>query len=494
MRKIVLTISILILGFSFAYSQSVHHLTLDKSIEIAKNKSLTMLQLEQDLRIAEYNLNSATSRLKTHVNLNLTLPEYTETVRQFEDSLGISYYPIKQLNYSANLQINQPLPTDGNIYIRSGASGIDDLNADIRSANVNTRIGITQPLDAFYGYNTIRSTLKRARLAHEQSSKSLKRAELNLVYQVSSSYYNLLSLQKRTEIAKLDLERQTEAFDISQNKYKAGLIREVDALQMEVDLAEAQNNHDIAILNQGSAVNSFKDLLGINLEDSVLLSDELKYEIVLVDTNRAVELALKNRSEIREQDIQIELQKLSLQQQKSQGMIKSSINAHFEKIGVSQQDMGTNYVNSFSNSYSNLTTRPSNFGIGFTVSVPILDWGENRALVRASESRLKQANLRKIEIERDIETEVKNLVANVSSNLKRLQLLEKNVNVAKKSFDITLSRFSDGDIDSQALALERNRLNNAYTSHLQAFINYQLALADLMRRTLYDFQNDVGVE
>ena len=495
MKKIVSTISILMLSFSFAFPQSeTHLLTLEKSIEIAKNKSLTMLQLEQDLRIAEYNLNSATSRLKTHINLNLTIPEYTETVRQFEDSLGISYYPIKQLNYSANLQINQPLPTDGNIYVRSGASGIDDLNADIRSANLNTRIGFTQPLDAFYGYNTIRSSLKRAQLAHEQSSKSLKRAELNLVYQVSSSYYNLLSLQKRTEIAKLDLERQTEAFEISQNKYKAGLIREVDALQMEVDLAEAQNNHDIAILNQGSAVNSFKDLLGIDLEDNVSLSDELKYEVVLINTNKAVELALKNRSEIKEQEIQIELQKLSLKQQKSQGMIRSSINAHFEKIGVSQQEIGTNYFDSFSNSYSNLTSRPSNFGIGFTISVPILDWGENKALVRAAEARLKQAGFRKIEIERDIETEVKNLVANVSSNLKRLQLLERNVVVAQKSFDITLSRFSDGDIDSQSLALERNRLNNAYTSHLQAFINYQLALADLMRRTLFDFQKGEGVE
>jgi outer membrane protein TolC len=68
-------------------------------------------------------------------------------------------------------------------------------------------------------------------------------------------------------------------------------------------------------------------------------------------------------------------------------------------------------------------------------------------------------------------------------------LLEKNVAVAEKSFGITRQRFSDGDIDSQALALERNRLNNAYNSHLRAYINYQLMLADLMRKTFYDFRN-----
>ncbi len=494
MKRIFLTISVLILSCSFAFSQmeETHLLTLDKSIEIAKKKSLTMLQLQQDLKIAGYNLKSATSKLKTHIDLDFTLPEYTETVRQYTDS--VAYYSVKQLKYSTNLQINQPLPTDGNIFIRGGGTGLDDMNRDIRLANINTRIGFSQPLDAFYGYNTIRSTLKRAELAYEQSSKALKRAELNLVYQVSSEYYNLLSLQKRTDIAKLDLERQTEAFEISQNKYKAGLIREVDALQMEVDLAEAQNNYDISLLNQGSAVNSFKDLLGIDLSDKITLSDELKYKVVIVDSNKAVELALKNRSEIKEQEIQIELQKLSLKQQKAQGMVKSRINAYFEKVGVSQQDINTNYFDSFNDSYMNLNSQPSNFGVGFTISIPILDWGENRALVRASESRLRQTNLRKTEIEREIETEVKNLVAGLSSNLKRLQLLEKNVSVAEKSFQITLSRFSDGDIDSQGLALERNRLNTAYTSHLQAFINYQLALANLMRKTLYDFQNDVGVE
>jgi outer membrane protein len=93
-------------------------------------------------------------------------------------------------------------------------------------------------------------------------------------------------------------------------------------------------------------------------------------------------------------------------------------------------------------------------------------------------------------VKRAIEREVLNLVDEVSSSLKRLQLLEKNVNVAEKSFEITRARFTDGDIDSQALALERERLNNAYTSHLSSYINYRLRLADLMRKTFFDFQNE----
>jgi len=171
----------------------------------------------------------------------------------------------------------------------------ENLENNFRSSRLRSRIGFNQPLSSFYAYNSIRSSLKRAELDYERSSKQFKREELNLVYQVSSAYYNLLSLQKSSEITSLDLERQMEAYEISQNKYAAGLIREVDALQMEVDLAEAQNNHDIALLNETSAKNSFKELLGLNLNDSIVLNSEFSYEIVVIDPEKAVELALKNR-------------------------------------------------------------------------------------------------------------------------------------------------------------------------------------------------------
>jgi outer membrane protein len=67
----------------------------------------------------------------------------------------------------------------------------------------------------------------------------LKREELNIVYEVSQTFYTLLSFSERLNIAMHSLNRQQEAYDIALSKYSAGLIREVEALQMEVDLGEA---------------------------------------------------------------------------------------------------------------------------------------------------------------------------------------------------------------------------------------------------------------
>jgi outer membrane protein len=465
-------------------------LDLDNSIKIAQEKSFEMLRLKQDLKIAEYNLKSATSAFKTHVDMNLVTPQYTETVRQFEDSSGITFFPVKQMNYEGTLEINQPLPTDGKIYIQTGLSDYDDYNTNLRSMMLNTRLGLTQPIDALYGYNSIKSSFKQAELAYERSKKQLKREELNLIYNVSNAFYNLLSVQKGEELAKQNLERQKEAYDIAKNKYESGLIREVDALQMEVDLAEARNDYDLSMINQSSAMNAFKEIIGIQFKDSVILSNELKYEILVVDPDKAVSMAMNNRMEIREQQIQIELNKLNIRKQKAQGMVQSDLTAYYQKIGVSSDALDAGYKTSLNNSYSDFRNRPQNFGVGLNISIPIIDWGENKALVNAAKSQLKQNEYYQEEVKRSIEREVRNLVDELNSSLKRLQLLEKNVTVAEKSFFITRQRFSDGDIDSQALALERERLNNAYTSHLKAYINYKLMIADLTRKTFYDFQKD----
>ena len=478
---------------SLSVKADTYLLTLQESIELAKEKSYTMRNLKEDLKIAEYNLKSATSSLKTHIDFSLTMPEFNQTVRTWDDTTGVSFYSIKRMDYGGMVTVNQPLITNGNIYWETSLNSYDDFYNQDRSATFNTRLRLRQPIDALYGYNAIRSSLKSARLDYERSNKSLRREELNLVYRVSSSYYNLLSLQRSTEIALLDYERQTEANEIAQNKYASGLIREVDALQMEVDLAEAQNSYEMALINQESAINSFKELLGIELTDSVVLKDELKYNVVTVDVEKAVEYALKNRTELRERDIAIEQQQMAIRQRKAEGMVRGYFDAYVQKTGTSMDDMNTAYGNTIQTSANDFVNRPINYGVGLTLSVPLLDWGENKAQVRAAEARQRQNYLAKEELERNIETEIRNSVAQLNNNLKRLQLLEKNVVIAEKSFAITLQRFTDGDIDSQTLALERNRLNSAYRSHLSAYIAYQLSLADIMRKTLYDFEKGEAV-
>ncbi len=51
-----------------------------------------MLNLAENLKIAEFNLKSATSRLKTHIDMTVSSPQYTETIESWKDTTGITFY------------------------------------------------------------------------------------------------------------------------------------------------------------------------------------------------------------------------------------------------------------------------------------------------------------------------------------------------------------------------------------------------------------------
>ena len=286
------------------------------------------------------------------------------------------------------------------------------------------------------------------------------------------------------------MERQQEAHEIAKSKYSAGLIREVEALQMEVDLSAAANNYDIAKVDYASQISLFKEKIGIELVDSIIIKSDLEYIPVIVDVEKAVSLALENRLELKESEIQIELTQMDIKRRKAEGRINGDISVNYEFRGVNKDYLTIPIETTLNNTWENLVSRPGSFGVGVTVNIPIIDWGENRARVHSAEATLKQNQIgldgEKVTIERDVRTTVDRL----QSSLRRLQLLEKNVVVAEKSFGISRQRYSNGDIDSQAMALERERLNNAYISRLEAYINYKLFLSDIMRKTFLDFEKN----
>ena len=485
---------ILALCFTAAPAQEIYRLDLETSILLAKQKSIRMQILRQRLEAAGYNLKATESRMKTHASLDLTLPQYTETVKQWEDSSGISFYPVRQNTMNGYLNLTQPLPTDGSLYLRTGAQNFLDYYANDRNTQLTSSIGLQQPLEAFFGFNNNRMNFRQAKLNYELSLKQLKREELNLVYDISQDFFTLLLNQEKMNISRMNMEKQQEAYNIAQSKYSAGLIREVEALQMEVDLSGAKNDYDMEKVNYAAQVRTFKENLGITLADSVIISSELAYSIVPVDVEKAVELAFSNRPEIRENEIQIEMQDMAIRRQRAEGLVSGTIRLNYNFIGVGKDPRSIPVGTTFDQTWDNLTGRPGSFGVGLTATVPLVDWGENRARVNYARTVQKQNYLQMEGDRMAIEREIRTTVDRLQSSLRRLQLLEKNVLVAEKSFEISRQRYANGEIDSQAMALERQRINTAYNTRLDAFITYKLLLSDIMRKTFFDFEKGRAVE
>jgi len=466
---------------------------LGTAIEVAKQQSPTMLSLMRQVDVASYNLKATNSRFKTRVSMNVTLPQYNETINKYEDSLGITFYPIRQSYMSTSLSISQPLPTDGSLSITSGIVNYTDYYADNRNAQVSTSIGLSQPIEALFGVNNMKLSMKQAKLSYDMTMKRLKRQKLDLVYIVSQSFYNLLSSREAMKIADMNMARQLEAYETAKNKYEAGLLREVEALQMEVDLTSATNQYENTKTSYKSQTRQFKETIGIEPTDSIVLLNQMEYIVIKVNPEDAVARAMKHRNELRESKIQIEIKEMNLKRQKAAGRISGNVNLNYNFIGVDKSSRSIPIGTTFENTWHNLTDRPGSFGVGLTARIPLIDWGENKARVKSAESSLEQDKIDLGNTKRSIEREIRSLVDQLHNSLRGLEIMEKSVVIAEKSFDISRQRYANDEIDSQAMALERERLNKAYTAHLSSYITYKLSLSDLMRKTFFDYERNEEV-
>ena len=125
--------------------------------------------------------------------------------------------------------------------------------------------------------------------------------------------------------------------------------------------------------------------------------------------------------------------------------------------------------------------------------MPLWDWGVNRNEVAEAQASLDESALTLEEEKKTVMREVRSVISQVKEAESRLEVLKRSEEIAQKSYDISLARFRNGDITSQELALDRDRLTTAKTNYLDAYTKYQLAVADLKRKTLWDFENKMSL-
>jgi outer membrane protein TolC len=168
------------------------------------------------------------------------------------------------------------------------------------------------------------------------------------------------------------------------------------------------------------------------------------------------------------------------------------LNAFYDFTGYSDQNLpfGSSTNHLFNSSWDDLERRPANRGVTFTLSIPVWDWGVNKAEVSSAQVNVRRNELLLDEQKKEIITSITDAVRQVRTAESRLEVLKKSQEVAQRTYEISLERFDTGVITSQLLALDNKSLSDAKLAYLGAFISYQMAIADLKRKTLWDFVND----
>ena len=495
-RVILMILVAAMLGTNALFAEEIKYLQLGDAISIALEKSYALKVSRLNRLAAEKNLISAKSNFKRRVVANFNLPSATESVQETYLGGALPVYETRgDYRYQGNLNITQPLPTNGRIQLRGqsyygGVSFWDNTSdASVSRNDVLTSLGLqfSQPL---FTLNDIKTNLKQADLRYEGAVKNYTREELDIVYQVTSGFYAFYRATRELEIAGDNVKQQEEMATLAQKKYKAGLIPEVEALQLEVDYAESRNALVAAKAALERVSDSFKQLIGLTFSDSIGVITSSEYKKIDVDLPKAINFALENRAEVRSNEIDIELAELRVKEIDAFRDFNGTLSAFYDITGVANSDIWNTTAprDLLQRSVDDMQKRPNNRGVVFSLNVPLWDFGGNKAAVQSAEANLRSSELALIEMKKTIERQVRDVTGRLYEAQSQLDVLKKREELAKRAFDISVERFNNGDITSQELALDRDRYIGAQVAYLDSYINYQVALADLKRKTMYDFE------
>ena len=427
------------------------------------------------------------------LDLKLYAPEWSESISQVDRSDSLPIFNSKgSLRAGGDLSFTYILPTGGNLGLHSTFYQ-KNLKTVLATKNYKTlttdqfytKFGVSfeQPV---FTKNTLRENLKEAEYEYQKSSNYYTRGQMNIVYNVTKGFYFLYKATRKVEINTQKLNNSQEAYRIAKLKFGAKRIAEAEVLISEVEVEQDKAKLSESISNLENEKDNFKQLIGLELGKDIEIVTAIKYDTFLINQEFAIEQAIKNRLEIDDAELEIKLQEIKVEKAKRERELKGKISAYYDLTGLGTLEGGTT-TELVDRSFANLAERPPNRGVTFTLSYPILDWGRGKAKVQQATANLKNAELEKENTELTIAKEVRNIVRTVKETRERLKIHEKNQELATKSYEVSQLRFENGDITSQQLAQEQERLSEVQLDYLDAYITYQLAVADLKRKTMWDF-------
>lgn len=495
-ERCTLLLLALLLAAPLARAQEARVLTCEEAVDIALGRSYTVKSYQARKTSMQHFYDYYKAMFKPRLDFSVFTPSLIESVSPIERADGLPVYnSVGVMRAGSDLTFTYMLPTGGNLALSSQLyhENLKTVLAmehyqTLKTKNAYSSLGLSfkQPI---FTANTLRENLEEAGYRYALSSSQFTRQQMDIIYRVTAGFYSLYRASREVEIAREKLKNSEEAYRIAKLKNETGRIPEGDVLIAEVEMSR---NRAALLESEGSLErerDDFTQLIGLDPGENIRIVTEVRYEPITVDVEKAVEEALRNRLELGEADMELKLQEITVSRASREREFKGEISAYYDLTGVSTLGSGSP-TDLFRSSFDNFIDRPPNRGISLTFSYPVFDWGRGAAKVQQEETTLSEKKLAMENTRRTLVREVKDVVRQVEEALNRLVIHEKNQQVAQRSYEISRMRFENGDIASQDLAREQERLAAAQLDYLNAFISYQLAAADLKRKTMWDFKNN----
>jgi outer membrane protein TolC len=323
--------------------------------------------------------------------------------------------------------------------------------------------------------------LNSLQLSFENSQLNYNIQMLALERSVTQQFYAVYNQQMRLQISLEEYNNQKANFEIIKNKVEGGLARLEELYQAELNLATSKSSWETAKVSLENSKDNFKMLIGMDIFNDLNVLADPVVDSVPVDINQAMKFALDNRMELRQRQISIENAKASLTQ-------TMAFNEFAGNLSLSVGLLGDN------EKLRNIFSAPSdNEQIALSLQIPIFDWGERKARIKASQTGIETQQVNLDDQRNTIIQTIRQTYRNLQNLLNQITIAGQNVRNAQLTYDINKERYVNGDLTGMDLNLFQNQLSTKKLDLINAEINYKLEILNMKIQTLYDWETKTSI-
>lgn len=478
---VLISLSCLLSLHNYGQAQEIKTLVLEEVIALAQNNSVEALLARHRFNNSYWSYRSYKASYLPSISMNADMVDFNRSIIKnnvLVDGEWVEQYaPTNRLNSSISMQLMQNVPiTGGRIFVNSELGRLDLLNGDPATMmSTPISVGFRQPL---FSYNEFKWERKIEPMKYEEAKKQFLTSMEDVNLKSCRLFFDMALAQMNVRTSTLNVANNDTLYQIANGRFELGMIDMGDLMQMELNFLNSTDNLTKSKLDLEVKKARLRIFLGY--------TDIIDFELITskdvpgfgVDVERAMDYARENNPQI----LSMERQLLEA----GQSLAQAKANARFNADLVASYGL-TQRASDFAGVYKN-PQESQRVTVG--ISVPILDWGMRKGMVRMAESSRDVAVLsvqqQKIDFDQGIYLDV--MQFNLQSD--QLALAAKKDTISQTRYDITKQKFLIGKVDVL-------KLNDALNSKDAAIINYMLALRtyweyyyNVRKTTLFDFERN----
>ncbi len=311
-----------------------------------------------------------------------------------------------------------------------------------------------------------RRNWKASRESERASALSAKDAREMVVLAVAGTYLQTVAAGARLASQQAQVENAKAVYDQAMVRKQAGTNARIDVVRSLVEFETQQQRLSSLDADFRKQKIALARLIGIPLDHDVVLTDALgSAATTLPDTNASIQLAFRQRSDLRASEAQVHAAELAVSAAHGERLPSVSLSGDYGVIGP------------------NPATMHGVFTVTGSVNVPVWEGGRIKGDIQQAETTLRQRQSELADERGRVEQDVRTALIELETAMGQVHVAAMNRDYSNETLREARDRFAAGVATTVEVVQAQEQVAGAESDYISSLFSFNLAKFSLARAT-----------